>query len=308
MTTTSTLPRVVGHRRGLRGFTLAELLVVIGIIALLISILLPPLRAAHRQAMDTRCKLQEQQLGLALQSALVEYKYYPIWDDGGSPVRYTWIDVLIQRRLLGNARAGYCPQDPQPGMLSTARGEHFLVSYPGSPGHYGIDYSYGIGVPLSAAGWFTGSPGGSDGESRRLEDHDRYPAQRVLAGDANWSTIYNLSGHQLDGHNWNFPAWYDNMVDWRHHGPAANLLFQDGHVARLQYTPGYDKPVDTTRQFVWYSGEPLDVGPPDQHGRNYYPDSPPVNLETGESVGGYPSEMAPSYYTYNSQWTQIHNK
>ena len=56
----------------------------------------------------------------------------------------------------------------------------------------------------------------------------RNTAARVLAGDAYWSTIFNLSGGSK---TWNLPAWYDNTVAYRRHPrQTANMLKQDGHV------------------------------------------------------------------------------
>lgn len=321
----------LGARRRVVAFSLVELLVVVGMIAVLVALMLPPLHIARQQAQRTQCAAHLKSLGMALDTLKTRYGYYPFWDDGGAPTRYTWVDVVIEQRALGGSpmasalvdsnagpradqirdetRIGYCPADRLPDHFNAAR--HPNLTHPRS-GSHGIDYSYGIGAPLAAGNWTTRSDTEVvDGQyPRRFIDANRNTASRVLAGDAVDSMIYNLNGAGYASNTWNDPTRWDNTVAWNRHPGAsneggANLLFQDGHVALKFYKFRAQLPINTSLTFVWEQGEPIDVNPNSIIDGNAYPNSPPLAVEDG---GMFPNTLLPAWYTQHNRWTMIHHK
>jgi prepilin-type N-terminal cleavage/methylation domain-containing protein len=125
-------PTTAGRSSRRGAFTLVELLVVIGIIAVLVSIILPALGRARLAANRTMCLSNMQQLAQALYIYGAQYKgavppadpkanagtSYTIWRSSGDGPdyipRYTadgWVGpgYLFYARVLKNPKAFYCP-------------------------------------------------------------------------------------------------------------------------------------------------------------------------------------------------------
>jgi len=101
------------NRRSIKAFTLVELLVVIGIIALLMGMLMPALSKARHSAVRTQCAANLRTMGQLWHMYANDFKgAFPDWNQGYG----TWEllpddqkQFFIQRYKFRNGKSFYCP-------------------------------------------------------------------------------------------------------------------------------------------------------------------------------------------------------
>ena len=149
-----------------RGFTLVELLVVIGLIAVLIAILLPVLHKVRQQAQQAVCASNMRQLALAaLMYAAENRGILPIplgiapppgpfpFDAIGvdAPGKLNWqrgaLWPYIARDVGTRQRIFLCPSDAEPRLLQGQGSDLNLHLLPGTSRNFSYGYNYYLAGP-----------------------------------------------------------------------------------------------------------------------------------------------------------------
>jgi len=249
-----------------RGFTLVELLVVVGVIAILIALLLPALRKARQAAERTQCGSNMRQVGMAMQMYRNEHKNrfaragnFGYWDDPAG-------NALRPNDLRAYWGVAYLPYAVANGDHQGAGGEgavqhgRSLWRCPSAIAFPDPGYSDQVKTPC-AFGLNEEVNGARATKFRNASElivaHDA--PEQLLDGNGDWLTDWERSGATtFFQRGQNIQQWRDPGLPWHlgragileyyRHNRWCQVLWLDGHVSGIYESLGRDVPLS------WYTG------------------------------------------------------
>jgi prepilin-type N-terminal cleavage/methylation domain-containing protein/prepilin-type processing-associated H-X9-DG protein len=217
-------------RRIRKGFTLVELLVVIGIIAVLISILLPALSKAREASNTVACASNLRQMGIAMGMYIHANKGWAPSarsDAAGGDYWFEFLNDYIER---GYKNVKGVQQPKANGLFKCPT---YVVRPP--PDDY-LSFGYGFNLYLTFAPSYIGNAAGGD---CFLKLNHLRPTNYIIGDTDFWpgnGTVYMWPGV--------FTGPPYSNVSQRHGGGkngqgTGNMLFLDGHVERVSPLESY---------------------------------------------------------------------
>jgi prepilin-type processing-associated H-X9-DG protein len=233
---------------------LVELLVVIGIIALLIGILMPALNSARRQARTVNCAANLRTIGQGLTMYVNEQRHYPghVGQAANGQKIAVW-PARIRAYLNGNQEVFRCPeQDPEQfewrvNDTATAplaadadtgfgykKGEHMLLAGDPGGGSASDPFSYGYN-DWGVTGALPGNTPAAGKPARGLggDIGFGFNEKEVKAGQVRQAAELIAIADGVPDRHWDFAIDPTNKREapGAIHKGKANILWADGHVS-----------------------------------------------------------------------------
>jgi prepilin-type processing-associated H-X9-DG protein len=241
--------------RGRVAFTLVELLVVIGIIAVLISVLLPALGRAREQAASVQCLSNLRQIGNGVQLYAVNNKGFVIPAGYLDGFQQTWFAIMINEKLVPAPKSANTNDlVASSSVFRCPSGLESLANWTG-PNNVGLPSSRtdarGAAATRSANIPDGPSPGRADawyGINALTEDRQGvgtwkvWPARFIpFNGDYTLPKLNQIRKSSqmvfaFDGVMWNIPQNPERINARHNRSRNTNVLFFDGHAESLPTT------------------------------------------------------------------------